>query len=138
MQTKRKPNGSANSSKQTIKKPVGNNNSSKGKKFKPSFKEVYIKQSVLSDKDKQAICFLMEHFGEWASTKTVLRAVHELIELLPKYQRIQEENITLSRQLSEAKSRLEAVRRNLGNIQSLRKSIDEERDSIFKTLKSQQ
>jgi septal ring factor EnvC (AmiA/AmiB activator) len=134
MQTKHKPTRSANSSKQTNKKPVGNTNSGKGKKFKPTFKEVYIKQSVLSDKDKQAICFLMEQFGEWASTKTVLKAVHELIELQPKYQRIQEENISLSRQLSDAKSKLEAVRNNLGNIQSLRKSIDQERDSIFNTL----
>jgi len=134
MQTKRKPTRSANSSKQTNKTPVGNTISAKGKKFKPTFKEVYIKQSVLSDKDKQAICFLMEHFGEWASTKTVLRAVHELIELQPKYKRIQEENISLSRQLSDANSKLEAVRNNLGNIQSLRKSIDQQRDSIFKTL----
>ncbi len=134
MQTKRKPNGSANSSKQNKSKTARTADSAKAKKFKPTFKEVYIKQSVLSDKDKQAICTLMEHFGEWASTKTVLRAVHELIELQPKYKELQENNITLSRQLYEAKSRLEAVRRNMGNIQSLRKSIDQERDSIFKTL----
>jgi len=76
----------------------------------------------------------MEHFGEWASTKTVLRAVHELIDLLPKYKSLQEQNLTLNRQLSDSRSKLEAVRRNLGNIQSLRKSIDQERDSIFKTL----
>jgi len=120
MHSKRKPTVSANSSKQ--------------KKFKPTFKEVYIKQSVLSDKDRQAICFLMEHFGEWASTKTVLRAVHELIDLLPKYKSLHEQNLTLNRQLSDSRSKLEAVRRNLGNIQSLRKSIDQERDSIFKTL----
>ena len=82
MHSKRKPTVSANSSKQ--------------KKFKPTFKEVYIKQSVLSDKDRQAICFLMEHFGEWASTKTVLRAVHELIDLLPKYKSLQEQNLTLN------------------------------------------
>lgn len=116
------------------RKPTVSANSSKPKKFKPTFKEVYIKQSVLSDKDKQAICYLMEHFGEWASTKTVLRAVHELIDLLPKYKNLQEQNINLNRQLSDSRSKLEAVRRNLGNIQSLRKSIDLERDSIFKTL----
>lgn len=128
MPSKSTLNRSANSTKQT-----GNNKSPK-KKFKATFKEVYIKQSVLSDKDIQAICFLMEHFGEWASTKTVLRAVHELIALLPKYKDLQEQNLMLNRQLSDSRSKLEAVRRNLGNIQSLRKSIDQERDSIFKTL----
>ncbi len=109
-------------------------NSSKQKKFKPTFKEVYIKQSVLSDKDKQAICFLMEHFGEWASTKTVLRAVHKLIDLLPKYKSLQEHNISLDRQLSDSTSKLETIKRNLDNIKTLRKSIEHEKELIFKSL----
>lgn len=121
--------------KKTSPLPRAKGVAEKKKKYKPTFTEIYIRKNRIKDIDRQNICFLMERYGEWASTKTVLRAISELVRMIPLYSDLQSKNASLEDQIDQHKQRIDQIKENINQSIEYNTLAKKHRDSALSLLK---